>query len=424
MGTCTAPAGTTITEQAHKAGRVLPGFGGTRVRLSLVLAASACGGSRSPTRPAPEVDCLTWLGPAVQVSPDDARTRHHPTLDALPDGGWLIGWQIGRATAQVAVRSFDADLRPRSAEHVLSGADARATHPQLAVDGERRVLGWTDDATGAFRVRTLLADGAPDGPARTIHAERSVRPALYPDLLWRGPSLAGLWFDGQDPATWSVWADPDVAPVPLRSAPGRGGPGTLRVATDDRLWLAWGEQHPTLTGRRTVRVVTPWPPPDRTPTSPGEQPGRWERPALAPAPDGGLVAAWTVYPSGTPVDPHPDWGVWIEAVAPDGSSRAVPRRLDGQAGRMVDLDAVAGVGVAAWEEPQGSSTDILVAVVDATTGAARCPVTRAHAPSATEEARAAVRLLADPEGVRGLLIWHTSVNPGRQAIHARPFRVM
>lgn len=382
----------------------------------------------SPIRVESEVEsCVQFLAPAEPLMPDDPVARHHPTLDLLSSGDLLVTWQVGKALAYIAARSYAPDLTPRTEEVVVYRRDARATHPQVAVAGDRRAIAWTSEATESLRVAAVDETGRRVSDVRVLVADDALRPGRYADLSFSGQGdLWAMWFGGNYPVpAWSIAyvpraGEPVVNEFYAREGFDLGGPSTLRHGPDGRLWAAWPEQ---ATGwlRRTSRIYV-------SPVNPGgsvirrppvaEAGRRWERTSLAFGHDSVLVA-WTEYPFVAG-----DWGAWVMVLDAAGEPRGAPTPLGPGDGSMVDIDADGGTAVAVWQEPEAGQTDIVLQVLDATTAQPRCDVVRVTDMTPQGEARANVRLFRDAQGLRGVVVWHTETGlPGVQGVGGRAFRL-
>lgn len=382
----------------------------------------------SPIRAEHEVTgCVEFVGPPTQLMPDDPIARHHPTLDLLASGNIIVTWQVGKYPAYIAARTYTPDLEPRTDEVVVFKRDVRATHPQVAAQGEQRAIAWTSELTESLRVAAVDGTGRRTSDPRILVEDDALRPGRYADLSFSPQGdLWVMWFGGNFPApAWSIATVPRAgAPIvhefTARETFDLGGPSTLAHGPDGRLWAAWPEQSTRWLGRTSRIYVSPVNPGGGVERRPpvAEDNRRWERTALAFGEDSILVG-WTEYPFVAG-----DWGAWVQALSADGEPRGEPLSLGPADGSMVDLDANGGTAVAVWQEPTEGQTDVVLQVLDAATAAPRCDVVRVTDLTPQGEARANVVLFRDGKGLRGVVVWHTETGlPGVQGIGGRAFRV-
>ncbi len=378
--------------------------------------------AREPSRAA----CLAWSGPPRRLTPDDGRSRHHPTAARLSGGTLLVSWQVGRADGAVAVTAMSSDLQPLGAEAVISPpTDTRATHPQLASGSTTSLLVWTHDPTGAVRYRELDSRGHPVGPTIDLVAD-GARAGFYPDLSFppAGPPLL-FWYGGAEPTPAMAWGlarktgPGPLHTLPLASGAQRGGPGTVRHVAGTP-WVAWPELSRDTKGGSSRVLLAPL-----SPEGPGEpvevvaDRRRFERIALGLADDGGFVVGWTQYAVG-----DAPWNVWTRVVAADGMPRGEARRHGSGGGRMLDLETIGDLTVLGWEEPHGEDHDLVLELMDARTGETTCGPVRVHPNPEGEQARANLVLWEDEGTVQGLVVWQAGdTKTALQTVLGRRFYV-
>lgn len=384
----------------------------------LAACASVDHPARTPTAAAPP--CVVFDSEPVALSPRDGRSRHHPTVDVSPDGTVHVAWQVGKADAGVAIARFGPDLTPLGAERTLSDGLTRATHPQvLAGDGESW-LTWQDDDSGGIWLVRFDADGAPAAAPVVLHPADAPTDGLYPDLA-RAPGQPplALWYGGHEPSTsWTI-ASADGATVgdlPVAPDTTRGGPATLAVHPDGRVFAAWGEQRVGWTSRDSqVRVGAL----GGVAEVVAADAGRYERTALAFGADGAGVVAWTRYPAA-----GAGWSARAVFLAADGRAAGAPVVVGDGAGHMVDVAAADDVAVLAWQQPTGSGgTDVRLQPWSLRTGEPRCAPSIAHPPRAAAQARPNLWLGRGADGqLRGVVVWHAATaQPGVQIVAGRTF---
>ena len=375
--------------------------------------------------------CIRFLGPPKTLMPIEADARHHPTIDLLPNGGLIATWQVGKAPAYIAARTYSPDLDPLTDESIVYRRDLRATHPQIAMLGERGVIAWTSEVTESLRVAIIDAEGHRRSDPRTLVEDDALRPGRYVDLSFSPQGdLWAMWFGGNYPVpAWTIAMVPRTGPVATNEFYARqgfdlGGPSTLQHAPDGKLWVAWPEQSTRWLGRTSRVFLSPVNPglgvERRAPVAQGER--RWERTALAFT-DHTILLGWTEYPFVAG-----DWQAWLMALDLDGAPLGDPVTLGPGHGSMVDVDALGDVGVVAWQEPDHRQTDIALMLVD---DHARplCDPVRVNELTAPSEARANVRLFRETadgqERLRGVVVWHTETDePGVQGLGGRAFEVV
>ncbi len=388
----------------------------------LLLLLAACSGADRPARTpaAAAPPCVVFDSEPVALSPRDGRSRHHPTVDVGPDGAVFVGWQVGKADAAVAVARFTPDLAPLGPELTLSDPHTRATHPQvLAGDGESW-LTWQDDDSGAIWLVRFDAAGQPGAPLN-LHPADAPTDGLYPDLA-RAPGQAplALWYGGHEPRTsWTI-ATADGAPVgdlPVAPATTRGGPATLAVHPDGRVFAAWGEQRVGWTSRDSRVLVGAL---GGVAEVVASDAGRYERTALAFGADGRGVVAWTRYPAS-----GDGWSARAVFLTADGLPAGAPVILGDGTGHMVDAAAADRVAVLAWQQPSGSGTDVRLQPWSLRTGEPLCAPSVAHPPRAASQARPNLWLGRDAAGaLRGVIVWHAATaQAGVQIVAGRTFTV-
>lgn len=366
----------------------------------------------STFQPAETTPCVIFDGPVVTLSAtDDA--RHHPSAAWTPDGV-AVTWQVGKSPSTVALRRFRPDLTPTGPERALT-TDTRATHPQVLARGGELAVAWTSEADGAARLATLGADGQIS--TSTLHPGGD-RPALYPDLA-TGPDGAvwALWFgEARGGAQWSVARVTDDVRAKTFGDAQDGGPAAL-AATPDALWTIWADRSLSIFGQSSVVRLA------RVDLATGalgaattltEAKRHLERTALAMGPQGG-IAAWTEYPWA-----RGGWGAWVQPVNAEGAAIGEARLLGAGDGAMVDVDLASDIAVAAWQEPDGASTDIVLEALSPATARPICPAVRVHPTTPGEEARADVHLRDDG---RGVIVWHVQTGPRTFRVDGRVFHV-
>lgn len=398
--------------------------------MILLLAWLAGCGLTSPAPPPevsePEASCVTWdVGP-VQVSPVAKAARHHPTAAWLGDE-LLITWQVGKQPAGIGARRLDGRLVPMGREETISvGRDSRFTHPQIATSADGAWFIWSRDDDASVHARAFSAELAPTGPPTAIRQPGDAPPpARYPDMSIGADGVPwAVWFDDTpDAPGWTLIrlgeGAPTFYPLPVLEGSNAGGPATLAHAPDGTLWVVWPERAAAdVGGEARIRATVVGEDGPGEPVTLHSSPDNDQRTVLTFAGDR-LVTGWTRYPS-----QGSDWGVTLGLFAADGSTLQPPRSLDAGGGRMLDVDAIDGVVIAAWEAPGAGedNRDLWLQRLGADLTPA-CAPERVHPPHADDQARAEVTLRQVGDVIEGVVIWQSGPNGREQAVWARHFTV-
>ncbi len=397
-----------------------------------LLALLACNTPPDPPPAPPEaatpeaevavVGCVNWTGDEVMLSPTAEDPRHHASF-AWSSAGLLAGWQVGNEPATIAVRTFDAALQPTSEETTVSGADRRATHPQVAAHAEHASIVWTREDDGALRWAELDAEAKPKGEARTI-AQVPGAPQRYGDLTYLpdGTALALRLADRAGRPSWPVSGVGSGTSYDVTTLAGTnaGGPGALRVDGQGRAWAAWAEL--AVAGEDDATATL------RLLALQGDAAAQFslavlndniQRTSLAFNGDQAVVG-WTRYATR-----NKGWGVGLGVFnAADGTKVGDPGTIGSPGARMLDLDAAGGVIVAGWEAPHlGQDRELWIQVFDSA-GQPRCEAELAHPKNVLDDTRAQILMRQRDNGtVEGIVAWQRGPHPRDQQVWARPFVV-
>jgi hypothetical protein len=157
------------------------------------------------------------VGDEFAVSTLVAGFKDHPTVAALPDGGFMAVWDFAQQETDVSGifgRRFDADGDPQGIESpVNTFSTAPQSHPEIAVaaDGSS-VVTWNssvssgdDDSSGSIQARRFLPNGDPVGDEFQVNSfidevQGRPQPSFTPDgeliIVWGSGASAGSDDDG------------------------------------------------------------------------------------------------------------------------------------------------------------------------------------------------------------------------------------
>jgi hypothetical protein len=142
-------------------------------------------------------------------------------VEALPDGGHVVGWTAAgfrTEPTRAMVRRFGADGSPVGPTQRVGGNGLQEGQLCIApLDGGATAVAWTREASGgglsAF-TRTLDASGAPAGPEREVAATVGAAGATGLGLTCAAASASAYALGWRAPGQQANWALYDRAGAP------------------------------------------------------------------------------------------------------------------------------------------------------------------------------------------------------------------